>query len=123
MVAAAASSKVVVKLTASVAPPASDTSMRFSPVGPTRSTSMSSGKVLLKDDRVTVTLVMVPARFVTSMFDGYGFPFPESHTATPLHGLSAIGIVVLFENVPVSAQAAGSAISRDANATKAMAPA
>ena len=69
---AAASSNTSVTLVMSVLPPASDIMMAFAPVGPTSSTSTSSGNVWLRLLSVTVTFEIVPAKPETPMLDGYG---------------------------------------------------
>lgn len=66
---AAASSSVRVIPVTSPPPPTSDMMIAFWPPGPTRSTSMSEGKVWDKSVNLTVTFVIVPIK-ATAMFEG-----------------------------------------------------
>jgi len=67
---AAASSSVRVIPVTSSPPPTSDMMMAFCPPGPTSRISRSAGKVWLKLFSLTVTLVTVPVRPATVMFEG-----------------------------------------------------
>jgi hypothetical protein len=67
---AAASSSVRVMPVTSSPPPTSDMMMAFCPPGPTSRISRSAGKVWVKLFNLTVTLVTVPVRPATGMFEG-----------------------------------------------------
>src|SRR5215813_3681629 len=72
--------------------------MNLRPVGPTSSTSTSSGNVWLMFFRVTVTLVTGLVSPATVMFEGYGLAGAPVVAPVPLPGMV---IEVLFEKVLV----------------------
>jgi len=72
---AAASSSVSVTLVAHSNPPQSDMMIAFAPVGPTRSTSMSSGDRCVRPLSVTASDVNVVPTPLTLIVDGYGDAF------------------------------------------------
>ena len=70
MLVAAASSSVNVIALISGPPPTSDIMIAFCPPGPTRSISISSGKVWVRPLSFTVTEVIVPVKPDTAMLEG-----------------------------------------------------
>src|SRR5215207_9271039 len=65
-------------VTALAAPPTSLSNVTACPVGPTRSTSTSTGEPWLKPDSVTLTAVTPLGRPLTPMHDGYGVAGPDA---------------------------------------------
>src|SRR5687768_10133779 len=104
----ASPSNVIVVLTTSLLPPASDMMMAFWPPGPTSRMSISSGQVWSSEWSVTFTSVIDAGPPATTILAGYGVAVPElgiciiaglANVCPPV-GTQAVGVGVAVAHSP-----------------------